>query len=256
VVRRRAHQIVDVQCFKPGGAPADTPFTVLWTVSSGVLPAGQGSYASAQVVSNGLNQAYNSTGLGVGLGVGGVGIYQLRFSGVGLAGVMSGNVQVTAQQPNAQPRRCKILRWGVSGTDVFVYVTCHNPITGAPMYSDFTISYHRERSVYASFGPPKFFGYIATPFPGTPTNYSYPLGVGANGWGGGIPSGTYTVKFPALHEKATTAHVTAISDGPSYCTIQDLWLKAGSDAVLPVNCFDNAGVLEKSDFSATFASSV
>ncbi len=207
-----ADEIVDVQCFRPGGTPTDTPFTVLWTVSSGVLPAGVGAYASAQVLSNVLAQSYNSAGAPVTVANVGVGIYALRFLAVGTAGTLSGNVQVTAQQPNAQPRRCKILRWGATGPDVLVYVACHDPATGALINSDFTASFHRERSVYASFGPPKYFGYLATPFVG-PTNYSHPLGVGANGFG---PTGlgTYTVKFPALHEKSTTAQVTAIGDDP------------------------------------------
>jgi hypothetical protein len=250
-----ADEIVDVQCFKAGGTAADTPFTVLWTVSSGILPAGVGAYASAQVVSNVLAQSYNSTGAPVTVASIGVGLYNVRFLGVGAPpGVLSGNVQVTAQQPNAQPRRCKILRWDAAAADVVVYVACHDPVTGAAMNSDFTASFHRERSVYASFVPPKYFGYLATPFAG-PTNYSYPLGVGANSFS---PSGlgTYTVKFPALHEKSTTAHVTAIGDGPTYCTIQALWSQFGSDAVLPVACFTNAGAPQNSEFSATFSSSV
>ena len=41
-------RIVDVQCHKPGGLPEDSRFTVLWTVSSGVLPSTAGSYASVQ----------------------------------------------------------------------------------------------------------------------------------------------------------------------------------------------------------------
>ncbi|MEV6926411.1 hypothetical protein AB0M46_18195 [Dactylosporangium sp. NPDC051485] len=248
-------ELVDVACFKPGGVPADTPFTVLWTVSSGVLPAGVGSYSSVRVVSGALAQSYNSTGSPVVVTGLSLGVYSVRFAGVGTAGVLSGNVQVTAQQPNAMARRCKILRWGISGTDVIVYVACFDPATGAPTASDFTASYHRERSVYASFAPPKYFGYLATPFPGTPTNYSYPLGVGPNGWS---PSGTgtYTVKFPVLHQKATTSHLTAIGDGPAYCTIAAVWLAAGSDAVVPVACFTNTGAPDKSDFSIAFASSV
>ncbi|GAA2346402.1 hypothetical protein GCM10010170_033110 [Dactylosporangium salmoneum] len=59
-----------------------------------------------------------------------------------------------------------------------------------------------------------------------------------------------------VHQKETTSQLTAIGDGPVYCTIQSLWLAAGSDAVVPVACFTNAGVPEKSDFSITFASSV
>jgi hypothetical protein len=249
-------QIVDVQCFKAGGSPADTPFTVLWTTSSGVLPAGVGAYASAQVTTAGtLVQSYDSAGAAVTAGPLAPGIYSVRLNGVGDAtGILAGNVQVTALQPNAQPRRCKILKWGATGADVIVYVECHNPLTGTVINSDFTVSYHRERSVYASFGPPKYFGYLSTPF-GGPTNYSYPLGVGANGFGP-LGTGTYTVKFPALHEKATTTHVTAFGDGPGYCTIQDKWLRFGSDAVVPVACFDNSGTPDKSEFSVTFSASV
>ena len=36
------------------------------------------------------------------------GHYQVRFKNVGVAGVQSGNLQVTAVQPTAQPRRCKV----------------------------------------------------------------------------------------------------------------------------------------------------
>ncbi|MGC5052868.1 hypothetical protein ACLQ2S_15605 [Micromonospora sp. DT48] len=249
-------QIVDVQCFRPGGRPADTPFTVLWTFSSGVLPAGVGAYASAQVTSNLLAQAYNSAGAPVSASHVGVGIYAVRFSGVGEpSGILSGNVQVTAQQPNAEPRRCKILRWGASGPEVLVYVACHDPFSGAPMDSDFTVSFHRERSVYASFGPPRYFGYLATPPFAGPTNYSYPLGIGPNGYAPTGP-GTSVVRFPLLHERHTTAHVTAIGDSPSYCTIQELWAQVATTAVLPVTCFANNGRLLDSQYSSTFSSSV
>ncbi|WP_433220599.1 hypothetical protein ACQP00_18280 [Dactylosporangium sp. CS-047395] len=248
-------EIVDVQCFKPGGFPADTPFTVLWTVSSGTLPPGVGGYASVQVTSNLIAQSYDSAGGAVTVTPLAIGVYSVRFNAVGdPAGALAGNLQVTALQPNANPRRCKILKWGATGADVVAYVACHNPATGAPMNSDFTASFARERSVYASFAPPKYFGYLATPFAG-PTNWSYPLGVGANGYGPSGP-GTYTVKFPQLHQSATTAQLTAIGDGSAYCTIQAKWLQFGPDAVVPVACFTNAGAPEKSDFSVAFASSV
>ncbi|GLW34251.1 hypothetical protein [Actinoplanes regularis] len=247
-------EVIDVQCFKPGGAPADTPFTVLWNVNSGVLPAGVGGYASVQAISGLVGQSYNSSGGAVTVTGVAVGVYLVRFNGVGTPAGLSGDIQVTAQQPNAQPRRCKILRWGASGLDVLAYVTCHDPATGAVLNSDFTASFHRERSVYAAFAPPKYFGYIAQPGGGT-TNYQYPLGVGANGIGS-LGIGVYEVKYPILHQKETHAQVTAFGDGPSYCAIRDLWTDNLGDALLPVACFDNAGLPVNSGLTASFSSSV
>ncbi|MFI5910779.1 hypothetical protein [Dactylosporangium sp. NPDC051541] len=249
-----ADQIVDVQCFKAGGTPADTPFTVLWTVSSGAISPVPGTYASVQVMSNTLIQSYNSTAGAVSITPIGVGIYSVFFGGVGeTSGLLSGNVQVTAAQPNAGPRRCKIMREFTSGPDVIVYVACHDPVSGAPISSDFTASFHRQRSVYGSFAPPKYFGYLSIPYTG-PTNFNYPLGVGANG-ASSLGTGVYVVKFPSLHEKATTTQVTAIGDGPGYCTIHSLWQQLASDAAVPVACFSNAGVPQANPFSITFSSS-
>jgi hypothetical protein len=249
-------EVVDVACFRAGGAPEDTPFTVLWTFSTGTVnPATDGAYASAQVQSTGsLVQSYNSAGASVSAGLVAPAIYEVVFKGVGsVLGDLSGDVQVTALNTAGLPARCKILRWGTSGSDAVVYVMCHDPVSGRARGSDFTISFHRERSVYASFGPPKYFGYIATPFAGQ-TNFQYPLGFGANGWGP-TGTGTYIVKFPLLHEKFTTAHVTAYGDDPGYCTIEQLWSQYGTDAVVPVACFDNTGSPDKLEFNTTFSSS-
>lgn len=252
-----ADELVEVQCFKAGGAPVDTPFTVLWTISSGTVnPATDGAYASAQVLAGGaLAQSYNSAGGPVTATPVAPAITLMRFTGVGsFIGGITGNVQVTAQNTAGLPARCKILRHDIAGSDELVYVMCHDPATGKAQDSDFTVSFHRERSVYASFGPPKYFGYVSTPLGGQ-TNFQYPLGFGANSFGP-TGTGTYIVKFPLLHEKFTTAHVTAWGDDPGYCTIEKLWLQSGTDAALPVACFDNNGSPDKLDFDATFASSI
>ncbi|MEH1016752.1 hypothetical protein V6U90_27085 [Micromonospora sp. CPCC 206060] len=249
-----ADQIVDVQCHKPGGGWDDSPFTVLWTLSSGVLPVGLGSHAYLQYGAGGLAQAYNSTGGGVGVTPGGAGQYQVKLGGVGLAGVLAGNVQVTAVQPNAQARRCKVYHWFASGPDVIVHVFCHD-LTGTPVNSEFTLSYHRQRAVFGDFGPPKYFGYLATAA-GGPTNYNHPVGVGANSFGPLAPTGRYLVKYPQLGQKETHAQVTAQGGGPYYCNLTAPWTFAGMDAQVDVLCFDNAGVPTPHGFLSTFSSRI
>ncbi|WP_238016379.1 hypothetical protein KZZ52_58020 [Dactylosporangium sp. AC04546] len=244
-----ADQIVDVQCFKPGGAPIDSQFTVLWTVSSGT--AVPGAYASVQANAlGGIVQQYNSTGSANSVTASPPGYYQVRFKGVGAAGLLSGNLQVTAVQPNAQPRRCKVARWTFSGTDVIALVACFNPATGALMDSEFTASFHRERSVYAAAYPPRYFGYVASWAPPGQTNFNSIYGFGANGIGGPV------VKYPDLHQKQTHAQVTAYGDTSGYCGLKDLWIDAGGTAVVTAACFTNAGAPVDLPYLSTFSSSV
>ncbi|MEV4759721.1 hypothetical protein AB0J86_32140 [Micromonospora sp. NPDC049559] len=233
-------EIVDVQCFKPGGARDDTPFTVLWTLSTGVLPAGSGSYASLQYGAGGLVQWYNSTGGGVAVVPGPPGQYQVRLGGVGSLAALAGNLQVSAVHPNAAPRRCKVFSWSASGTDIIATVFCFDA-TGVLASSEFTLSYHRERAVFGSFGPPKYFGYVWSAGAGQ-TNFNYPAGgFGFNGIGAIAPPGRYLVKYPFLGLAETHSQVTAFGEGPHYCHLTQPWSHVGSDAEVDVLCFDNAG---------------
>lgn len=236
-----------MQCFKPGGAPADTPFTILWTLSSGVVPAAN-TYASVQVSTPGaVVQQYNSVGGPVVVTPAPVGYYSIRFVGVGGPGVQAGDIQVTAVQPNAQPRRCKVARWTWSGTDVTVLVACFNPITGAPMDSDFVASFHRQRAVTATV--PTYFGYVASPFGGQ-TNFNSLYGFGANSIGGMV------IKYPGLHQKETHSQVTAFGDSSSYCGLEKLWSDASGTALVSVACFTNAGVPVTDRYLSTFTSRI
>ncbi|MER7459610.1 hypothetical protein [Micromonospora sp. NPDC126480] len=248
-----ADQIVDVQCHKPGGTREDSPFTVLWTTSSGVLPAGS-AHAYAQVTAGaGLAQSYNSTGALNGVGALGVGQYTVKLPGVGLAGVQAGNVQVTAVQPNALPRRCKVYRWFAAGTDVVAYVSCFDH-AGTPTNSDFTLSYHRRRAVVGSVAPPTRFGHLDASAGGA-TNDNSVLGVGANSIAALAPAGRYLATFPQLGVRETHAQVVAVGSGPNYCHLTQPWSYA-LDAGVDVICFDGAGVSTPHRFLVAFTSRV
>lgn len=246
-------EIVDVQCHKPGGARDDSPFTVLWTASSGVLPAGGGSHAYLQGGASGIVQAYNSTGAGLGLAGLGVGQWSVKLPAVGAAGILAGDLQVTAIQPNAIARRCKVYKWSASGADVLAYVFCFDA-GGAPVDTDFTLSYHRARSVTGAFAPPKYFGYLASAA-GGPTNDNYVAGVGANTIAPLLPAGRYLVTFPQLGQKETHAQVTAQGAGSNYCNLTQPWSYAVA-APVDVICFDNTGTPATHDVLVTFTSRI
>lgn len=248
-----ADEVVDVQCHKPGGGRSDTPFTVLWTTSSGVLPAAT-AHAYAQVTAGaGLAQSYNSTGAGNGAGALGVGQYAVKLPGVGLAGVLAGNVQVTAVQPNAGPRRCKIYTWFSSGSDVVANVHCFDQ-AGALTNTDFTLSYHRRRAVFGSIAPPTRFGHLGTAV-GGPTNDNSVLGVGVNSVVALAPAGRYLATFPQLGVRETHVQVVAQGRGSNYCHLTQPWSYT-TNAEVDTVCFDNAGTIVPHRFLATFTSRV
>ncbi|WP_327039398.1 hypothetical protein [Micromonospora maris] len=247
-----ADQIVDVQCHRPGGARDDTPFTVLWTTSSGTVPAAT-SHAFVQWAGGALTQSYNSTGMGNGAGAFGVGQYVVRLPGVGQSGVLAGNVQVTAVQTNALPRRCKVYSWSPVGTTVQVEVFCYDQ-AGAPVNTDFVLSYHRDRPVIGSLGPPSYFGYLGTAVGGL-TNYNSVFGSGANTVVPVAPTGRFLATFPQLGIRETHAQVVAQGPGSNYCHLTLPWSYT-TDAEVDVICFDNAGVITPHRFLATFTSRV
>lgn len=248
-------EVVEVQCAKPGGSPVDTRFTVAWTASTGVLPSLATSYASVQYGTLGVVQSYNSTGAAVTVTPVAVGLYQVRFSGVGTTAGLAGNLQATAIQPNAIPRRCKVAKWGVSGTDVIAIVACFDA-TGTSTATEFTASYHRERSVVASFAPPKMIGYVWTAGAGQ-TNFNYPAGgFGFNSFGPGVPVGRELIKYPLLGQKETHTQATAYGETSSYCNLSDLWTQTSGTALVDVLCFDNAGATTQTPFFSSFTSSV
>ncbi|GAA1747129.1 hypothetical protein [Luedemannella helvata] len=246
-----ADLIVAVACFRPGGAPDDSRFTVLFTTGSGGgIALSPGGYAFVRYGTAGIVAQDNSTGAGNGAGPIGVGAYEVKFPGVAGRG-LSGNLQATAIGPNAQPRRCKIAKWGVSGADVIAYVFCFDA-AGVRTNTEFAVSYHRERSVVGPY-PPKYFGYLWTPDLAGPSNYNNLYGFGANTGAPviGLP-GHSAYRFPGVGEKETHAQVTAYGDDPNYCTISG-W-SGSPDLTLGTVCFTNAGTTALTPFFATATS--
>ena len=243
--------IVRVACFKPGGAWDDSRFTVMFTLgSSGGYTAAPGGYGFVRYGTTGIVAQDNSTGAANTAFPIGVGLYDVRLPGVAATSAgYSGNLQATAIGPNAQPRRCKIFKTGTSGGTVIAYVYCVDQL-GNPANTEFALSYHRQRSVVATY-PPKYFGYVWTADMAGPSNYNNLYGFGANSFGPviGLP-GYYSIKIPGVAQKETHAQVTAYGDDANYCNIASLW-SGSPDLILPVLCFDNTGATRPTNFFAT-----
>lgn len=247
-------EIVEVQCYRHGGVPDDTRFGVTFTERSAPLPSGGFAYVYANVA-GGIVAEYNSAGAPNATAYGGPGFYRVVLPGVGAAAGFGGNIQVTAAEPGAE-RRCKVADYAWGGPDVVVYVSCVDGITSAPADSTFTVTYHRERPVFAEAGPPKRFGHLlidtAAPPPGTDfnsvgaANVVTPSGLGQN-----------MVTFTALGVRETVAVTTAVGGKPDYCAFQDVWRNIVGDGVIRnVICFDANGNRAKNAAFVTFSSRV
>lgn len=249
-------QLVEVQCFRHGGAPDDTRFAIVFSDRSGPLamPGGAFGYVHADAGASIINE-YNSTGAPNAAGYGGGGFYKVLLPGVGPGVGFAGNIQVTAAEPGAS-RRCKVADTAWSGADIYAYVTCVDGVTSKPADSAFTLTYHRERPVFGDLGPPKRFGYVMSgtfiPSPGTDFNSTgspnvvTPSGVGQN-----------MVTFTKLGVRETHAEVTAFGGGPDYCSLQDVWHNVAGDGLIRnVICFDDTGAQADNPAFVTFTSRI
>jgi hypothetical protein len=222
-----ADQVVEVQCYKYSGAaitPDWSAFTVMYSTSSGLL-AGPGMYAYLQGKSTGGTvTSYNPVG-GVNTnthGGIGTGVYKVHLPGVG-TGVLDGNLQVTAQHPNS-PRRCKVDTWNPAGAGLDIVVRCYDHV-GAPADSWFDLTYHRERSVYGAFNPPKYFAYLWTP--GWPGVTSYNSVGSINNLAVAGPNLHY-IEFHKVGIREGHVQVTAYKNGADYCNLQNDWGLSGT----------------------------
>ncbi|MEV4411314.1 hypothetical protein [Catellatospora sp. NPDC049609] len=251
-----ANQIVEVQCYKYAGAaivPDWSAFTVMYSTSSGPL-VGPGTYAYVQGKSTGGTQTSYNPGPGVNtVSHGGIGsgTYKVWLPGVS-TGSYDGNLQVTAQHPNS-PRRCKVDSWNPGGAGLDVVVRCYDH-TGAPADSWFDLTYHRERSVYGAFDPPKHFAYLWTPgWPG-PTSYNSVGSVNNLALAG---VNLHYIEFHKVGIGQGHVQVTAFKGGSDYCNLQNVWGLSGSVVLVRnVICWTAAGGPASPQSFVTYSSRV
>lgn len=134
-----ADLVANVRCFAAAGTAADSMYTVrvVWNSPT----PGKNGYAWADnpsIASYTPNAAYsyNSAGGPVSIVRTGVGIYTVKFSGLGGSG-SGGNVQVTAYGSDAAT--CKVANWGFAPTDFTVNVRCFQS-GGSPIDTRYTIN--------------------------------------------------------------------------------------------------------------------
>jgi hypothetical protein len=248
-------EYVEVRCYRHGGTPDDTRFAIVFSSKAGplVVPGGGYAYVHADPAAA-LIDSYNSAGAPNAAGVGGPGFYKVYLPGVGTPGGFAGNIQVTAAEPGV-PRRCKVADVAAAGTDIYVWVSCVDG-SSLPADSTFTLTYHRERSVFGELAPPKRFGYVLN---GT---WAPPPGTNFNSAGAAnlmIPSGPgqTLVVFRQLGVRETHTEVTAVGGKPDYCALQDVWRTFGSDGLVRnVICFDVTGAQADNASFVTFSSRV
>lgn len=245
------NEIVQVACYRTTGALDPAPgFSVQFSASSG--PAGGGLYGYMYNSAGcAILAGYNSLGFGLTCTHAGVGLYSIGFTGMGTAGPQDGGIQVTAVN-SAVAARCKVGSWLSSPNGQFFRILCHNHL-GALADTAFTATYQFKRSLYGPAFPPNRFAYIWNmPGPG-PAGTNYNSIAGSSAWGGGPP--VWTVKHYGLFTTApANSQVTAFGTTPDFCGLHKPWTSAGTDVIVTVNCFDNAGNPINSGFTNSFSS--
>ncbi len=230
---------VFVQCYRVGGAPVNTQFTVLFTESTG-LPVNPGDYGYVFATASGaIASQYNTSGAANALSVGPVGFWKVFLPNLGLPSI-SGDIQVTAQ--NAQQAvRCKVVDWAPMATGQVIEVGCIDA-ANAPVNSGWTLSYQRERPIIGVLGPPKLFAYTFPtlgPLPPTPYNFNS-VGAPNNISSAGV--GLHLVEFQGVGQLQDHVQVTAFGPSPDFCGLNTIWGTFGGNAVVrDVACFDGAG---------------
>ncbi|MGS2640980.1 hypothetical protein [Streptosporangium sp. LJ11] len=232
--------VVAVQCYRYGGAPVFTPYSIVFEQSTGVLPAPQ---AFGYVHYNGAAIAtqFNSAG-GVNTVAGGGGVWTVTLPGLGSSG-FAGNLQVTAVNPS-QPARCKVGAWAPGVGAQAVQVRCHNA-TNVPLNTGWTLTYQRERAITGAAIPPKNFAYTFDTTPANPGPYApVPSALNYNSQGGTntiqvAGPGQRLVIFPRVGVLKDQVQVTAYGSGPEFCNLQTIWNTSGSNAfVRNVICYN------------------
>lgn len=237
-------EIVTISCFKAGGAPDYTGFSLIFSSSSGPLSTPGGSFGYVDSLPSGaLVSQYNSASLANVVTHTGIGAWTVKFPGLATPGPIDGSLQATAVVPpssTAPATRCKVANWSSSPSGQVAQINCYNA-GGGLFDSEFMLTYQYQRSLYGAAIPPKYFGYLWNqPIGGPPsTNFNSILGPGANTIS---PGPLATVTFPSLAVLPDDIQVTAAGPGNEFCGLSNPWVHSGADTIVrDVNCFSNTG---------------
>ncbi|WP_326825005.1 hypothetical protein [Streptosporangium sp. NBC_01756] len=247
-----ADLVAVVQCYKYGGGPVFTPYSIVFEQSTGILPAPQ---AFGYVHHNGSSivTQFNSAGPANSVLPVVAGVWNVTLPGLGSSG-LAGNVQVTAVNSN-QPARCKVGGWSSALGAQTVQVRCHNA-TNVPLATGWTLTYQRERAITGAAVPPKNFAYTFDNTPANPGPYApVPPQVNYNSQGGtntvqtaGL--GQRLVTFPKVGVLQDHVQVTAYGTGPEFCNLVTLWNTSGNVAIVRnVVCYNGGTRVDQPSLS-------
>ncbi|MEO6500749.1 MAG: hypothetical protein ABIQ09_02420 [Jatrophihabitantaceae bacterium] len=236
-----ADEKVLISCYRVGGTLDPSSFSAIFSSSSGPA-AGAGRFGYVNSLPSGaLVSQYTSAGA-ASVTHTTTGQWLVKFPGLTTPGPVDGSLQATAVSPQI-PARCKVGSWSSSPfSGQAVKVACFGA-AGAPLDTQFTLTYQHQRSLYGAVLPPKYFGHLwNTPPLGPPsTNYNSQVGAGANTIFSSGP-GLSLVQFPKLAVLPDTVQVTAAGAGSEFCGLDWFWTHGATDTfVRNVNCFTNAG---------------
>ncbi|WP_203918331.1 hypothetical protein [Rugosimonospora africana] len=250
-----ADEIVYVACYKAGGTPDASGFSVLFTSSTGPLPPSPGpvpnryGYVDAQA-SGLINSQYNSSGLANGVSHTATGAWLVKLPGLGTPAPRAGSLQATAVNASV-PAYCAVANWASTASDQQVKVSCIDR-GGSPLDTEFTLSYQYQASLYGGAYPPKYFGYVGNllsigPVAG-PTDFNSVTGTASNTVTP-LVVGQWLVTFPYLAQRPDNVQVTALAGRATFCALTQPWVVSGADTVVKtVACYTVAGTPVDSPF--------
>lgn len=241
-------EIVALSCYQVGGAPDYSSFSAIFDSSSGSSSiAGAFGYVDA-LPTGALVSQYNSAGAANNVTHSATGQWLANFPALSTPGDIAGSWQATAVDKAAAPARCKVTSWTSAASGQTATINCYSS-TGAPLDTEFTLTYQYLRSLYGAVAPPKYFGYLWNAPTGGPaaTNFNSVLGAGANTLS--ISGALAVVTFPQLAVTPDDIQVTGSGQSSDFCLLDQPWLHPTPDTVAKdVTCYTSAGAPSSSGF--------
>jgi hypothetical protein len=255
--RSGPNEIVAVRCYRAGGVPVFTPFTVAYSQSSaGPVPAGRRYGYVRYSPAHGVVARFNSAGLVNTVAPAGPGAWKVRLPGLGSAG-RAGNVQVTAVNA-AAAAKCEVSGWTSVPGRQLITVRCYNK-TAVPLKTGWSLVYQRGRAVTGT--QPKHFAYTfdnkpfaAGPYAPAPAAVNFNSAAATNTIrraGGGLR----LVTLPKAAGLPSTVLVTAVGSGGRFCSLLSPWASSPAGVIVrDVACYTAAGAATNTASLITYTS--